>query len=321
MARQYSQNTQAAADARAQLAADARRKAFAAKRIEWGAAALLVLVGGIRVITGFTASSAAEKNVELLQNQVSEAKEILEQKKLTQGDASVGTIVEVDATVNSAAEAGVEVRDMQNQLTLYMKQMREKGEKKLSVEHTKLLERLRSNFVDPKGTVRGAWCEYGTWSFDSTFDYEGNTAQVVWKCVNNSGELLACCIATYNGEMDKFQNAVVYRTVIYDDTVAQEQAIQAAQPEPEEDPPVTSVPVVSEPIIDSTTSESEPDITIPSDTVVSEPDIVISEHVPDYTYPEEQWLYGWSKAYQCWGYFNQDGRFLTEEEYQNEVNW
>lgn len=326
MARQYSQHTQAAADAKAAMAAEARRKASMAKRIEMGAAAALILIGMIRTVTGFTASASSEKNVEEVQVQVTEARNTLEQKKAAAGDSTMGTVVQVDAIVNSAAEAGTQVCNMQNTLSAYTKQMHQTGTTSLTVEHTQLLEKMRAYFVDAKGTVLGTWCEYGTWKFDSTFDYEGSQAQVVWKCCNDSnGDLLACCIATYDGDMDKFRNSVVYRTVKYADAVAQDEATRVDPEPPDESTPSDTT--------SSTTSESEPAVTLPTvpdvsepntSSDISEPDVIIIDpepSEPEYTYPEEQWLYGWSTMYQCWGYFNQDGRFLTEEEYQNEVNW
>lgn len=327
--RSYSRNSQAAIEARARVDDERRQKKVRKQQIEYIVAGVLVAAGFITTVTGVMASPKAQTQIDAINVQIEEANALFNQKKSEEGATEQGLVVKVDATVNSAAEAGKQVCNMQNTLSSYVRTMRTTGKTTLTVDHQKTLEKLRSYFVNATGTVKGSWCEFGKWEFESTYDYEGVAAQVVWNCYDDSHDLLACCIATYDGDMDKFKNAVVYRTTKYLDAVAND-VIEVPEV-PEETTPVVTEPPVDEnddtgsgsvsiaipdetEIVDSTISE--PEDTTP---VVTEPPIVIDE--PFYEYPEEQWLYGWSRMYQCWGYFNQDGRFLTEEEYQMEVGY
>lgn len=344
MARRYSQNTQAAAEAQSRVAEEERKKARLFKQIEYGVSGLLVLIGVISIISGFLAKASSSSQVEDLRSQIEAAQQVLEQKQAEQseqGGDTVGTVMYVDAVVNSAAVKGQEVCTMQNTLSGYTNQLRVSGSRYLTTEHQQLLVEFSDYFVNISSSILGTWCEFGTWTFDSVYDYEGVSAQVAWRCFDDDHNLMAFCIATYNGDMKKFQEAKLYRTLNYTEAVEEappimtgdvtsspEVTTSSTMSESTTPPVIIDVPIIDDPIIvpDVTTSESyiEPDYTM-----TQEPDVVLipseteaTTPVPEIVYPEEDWYYGWSMAYQCWGYFNKrDGRFLTIEEYQMEMGW
>ena len=67
---------------------------------------------------------------------------------------------------------------------------------------------------------RDSWCAYGTWEFNSSYDFSETKADIVWKCYapddTTKSRLLAFVKATYDISTNTFSNAAVVRTTWYD---------------------------------------------------------------------------------------------------------
>lgn len=306
MARQFSNDSQAARDASAVMAARDRAKRRRKGQIEMIIGAVFAFVGICSVVGGIAGTASAAKDVESINLQTGEQREALAIRQREQGDTPLGTIVEIDATVNCAAEAGKIVCDYQNKLSRFTRQRKESGNNNLTEEHSSTLTEFRKYFGGLSASLKGTWCEYGKWTFDSIYDYEGVSAQVTWMCYDGN-KLLAVVTASYDGDKKMFSSAQIYKTTAYNQAVADDPLLKNPGG-------VTSDPPTSD--TDPGTSDtSDPNTSTPSTSDTSDPNASTVER-----HPEEEWMYAWSEANQCYGYFNRDGRFLTEDEYNKEMS-
>lgn len=313
MARQYGATSGAS---RPSAMSGDEKKAEMIKRIEFIASAGLVLIGIIRVGAGIADIATNSDAANQLSEQVTEQYAKLEEKKAI-AESTPPNIKEVKAAVSSAAEAGKEVCDLQNQLGEWTRKEKAEGKETLYKEHQIVLEKFRPYF--PKNSVRDdimvTWCEYGTWYFDSTYSFDGQTMPgVVWRCYANDDtkkeHMLAYVIAQYNETTQKFSNASIAWTEWAVD--AKKKAGESVTPiAGETEEVVVTIDATEDVGIIETAETVETVETVESEETPTEIVIEIS--------PEPEYFYGWSTQYGTWGYFDINGRFLTEDQYEQEV--
>lgn len=337
MGRQFTRDSQSYIEARSNYADDKQRAAAAKFRTEKTIGLVAAVIGMLVFGGSFVYKGTAENMIESeMRPRVDQLTEELEQKKNDVDTNDAGHIIKYeDAVVSSALEKGSILCNFQNQLSAYKLEARKTGNSTLSEEHKKLLDEYRSYIVDIPSNMKGAWCEFGTWQFDSTFDFEGTRMQVAWRCYDHD-VLLAMVVGTYDAELGRFSNMELYKTEQYQKLSAETPIVTTSfvTTANTEDTditgditldttgPVTDITGDTTNVTDITdttgmTDTSQPVVTTASTTYSYTP----ATAATSYMYPEEQWFYGWSVEYQCWGYFDSNGNFMTEDEYQSYYGW
>lgn len=306
MARQYGTNSQSAANAQKYLSRQSNQKASLFKTAELVVSLVLVGVGVINVIGGFATTADCMSKARDVSKVISEREAVLKEAQESGKDAK--PVVQTENVVsNSASDDGAKVCDLQNQLNVWVKKEADEGKTTLYPEHQELLNDFRQYFpVATSNAIARTWCEYGTWYFNNTYPFEGNNTSVVWECYadgdTRKSQMLAFVTAKYDATTHTFTNGEIIRTKGLTDLKA-----SLSNQEPEVvDPPVETVES------EEPTAETVEPATVES---TAEPEPIIIQ-----VSPEPEYFYGWSTRYNCWGYFAEDGRFLTEEQYNNEVN-
>ena len=351
MGRQFSRDSQSYIEARSSHANEVRHKAAVKQNVEkmvmLGLLGVSVLVFGSSFIVKGTSQNKIDSEIipkiEQLNVELEQVKKDAERNEL-------GHVVRYeDAIVASAAEKGMLVCDQQNRLGQLSIEARRNKARTLSEEQQSLLLEYRENVIVPDDRkykkLKGTWCDSGDWKFDSTFDYEGTRMQVVWRCYSRRtpDKMIALCIGTYDDSTKKFSDLSLYRPsqgleedIIVASEIGDVQAFRTTNEYGEYDDPIELDPEDTTADTTRVPDETDPDIIETSDSTTTYADVIIvsddpivtletttttavvpDTYVSSYLYPEEQWFYGWSVEYQCWGYFDQDGHFMSEEEYQN----
>lgn len=311
MARQYGTNSQASAEAQRYLSQQSSRKAVLYKTIETIVSLAVVGVGVISIISGVATSAAAASEAQSVMDTIAARQAVLQEVQDKGMDSK--PIVQTENVVsNTASEDGDKVCELQNELNTWVLKEYEEGKTTLYPEHQTALAEFRNYFpVSTSNEIARTWCEYGVWYFDNDYAFEGNNTSVVWKCYakddTQKTQMLAFVTAKYDATTHTFTNGEIIRTKGLSD-LKEKLSIniptETEEPTEPEEPPViieTEEPIetIEDPV---ETEETE------------EPDYIIIQ-----VSPEPEYFYGWSTQYNCWGYFSEDGRFLTEEQYNNEV--
>ncbi|MBO5435614.1 hypothetical protein J6A31_07460 [bacterium] len=341
MARQYGAESEQVVAIREQIAKENRQKANTRKLIEGIASVVLVGAGVINIVAGIMTTASVQDELGGLQKQI-EAQSIVRDEKKAAAEVNKNTIVEVDEVVNSAADEGLRVCELQNALNKSTIERLLSGNTKLSVEHQKMLQELATYF--PKGSnsnrsIRTSWFLYGTWHFDSTYDYSGENKVFLWTCYEdddvNRDRLLGYVAANYDPVTKTFKNAAFCKTkhwiTVYNENVDkygfvdEELDVEDFDENVVPDVTVPDVTVPYEPddvvIPDIEIEDTTPAVTTTvttttvTTTTATEPEVI----EPEVIEPEDEYFYGWSTAHGCWGYFRSDGTFLTIEQYEREV--
>lgn len=329
MARYFGNDTQESRDANATLAARERDKNKKLKIIEGSIAGVLVFVGICSIFKGMMDQSTVKNDVAQLSQQISSAQADLASRQSEQGSTPTGTVEYVDAIAYTAEDLGKQVCDYQNKMTSIKRERLAAGD---TGDYGDAFVELRSNFDKCfQGTLptalKGVWCDYGVWTFENTYDFEagatvnGSTkTSVVFRCYDGN-QPVAFVTATYDGSLNKFLTPAISRTSNYDDLKANDPLLNK-KPSSSSDGNDTSVPSSSSdteidvpPEETSSSSSSTPDSSssVPSSSFSSTSSS--SSEIPSDLPPEEKYIYAWSTEYQCYGYFDRDGNFITEDEY------
>ena len=131
--------------------------------------------------------------------------------KLSGQKASTDT--DISKTANSAANAGNKVAELQNKYNGY--NLETQGD---SVKSNALA--LDAYFGDNDKNARTPWYTKQasdvatTWECESTYSFEGNTANVIWLCKDGSGQIYAYTTAVYDVASRTFSNVSRKQTAL-----------------------------------------------------------------------------------------------------------
>ena len=162
----------------------------------------LFYIGNLRANHIKQQADAAGKQVAVLQAKVS---------RLSNRKTAIDT--DVVGTANSAAEAGNKVAQLQNKYS--------------TIDATKQLDALKSNadaldkyFASDDKNARTPWYTKQTsgtatkWEFESVYSFKGKTADVIWLCKNDKGQIYAYTTAVYDTDSQTFSNVKHVQTAI-----------------------------------------------------------------------------------------------------------
>ncbi len=267
MARQYGQNSEKGQIARAQKMQELEEEMLFKHKVERYVALGLLVVGALFVIFGIVSAGSYKVKTEDTRKELQETQAKLAELEEAKLDEDT-TVVEVETVAASAADAGTAVCVAQNDLNAALKAERAMGMEVLSEEHQDALNRLRLYFVKEGNatTLRGTWCDCGTWYFNGLYAFEGNTITVVWKCYApddvDKDRLLAFVKADYDAHSNTFTHGEIRLTSWYK-TVADELGELTT---PVQDPSITEPTEHYDPNADNSgaTSSSSTDPTAPS---------------------------------------------------------
>lgn len=164
---------------------------------------LLILVAGV-IFFGYDGYS---RKMEQYQSQVSE-----KQDELKSAKESVPNVSEDDAknTIHSVKKIGDEVANAENG---YMAST--------SDEDRSASLAVKDKYFGEKSNMRTVWfsgnteaIQNGTWKFQSSFDFNGTSVNVLWTYTDTNGQLLAYVTATYDAENETFSNAKKHVTAV-----------------------------------------------------------------------------------------------------------
>lgn len=220
MARQYGHKSEIADKVREELILEQEEANIRKRKIERIVTFAIFGIGVIFLISGVVSANN-------FKNKMAEAHVNLQtaQAKLEEWEAKVEntpkTVIEQEIAHANATDVGKAVCDAQNALNKATKAEREANLDTLSADHQEALNNLRSYLPKDRGNsslARGTWCLYGTWEFDSVYDFTGTKVDIVWKCYNpsNKSRLLAFATASYDSTTNMLSNTTVYRTTWYD---------------------------------------------------------------------------------------------------------
>ena len=344
MRRQYGHNTASSDQARAIVANDLQNRAQTSRKIEMGISAALIAIGLISV--GASAISSANAKSELADTQklIEEEKAALSDKEKEADDYKI----EKNVSLVSAGKKGQTICNLQNNMIDYIAIENENaklGEEGLIKDHLVALQQMKKELdASNKSSMFRSWCKYGKWTFKSDYSYVGEARDCVWSCYmpddTNRTKPLMFVTGKYNPKTDNFTGLrKIYTRYYYEVDQAEKYHLidfdtENDDPNVEVRPAETELPVTEEPIVTTVPfGETEPaqSLTLPyidapsseteqpaETTVTTVPSSTETTTVTNAT--ELEFYYSWSSAYGCWGYFDSNGNFYTEEEYEGMVH-
>lgn len=129
---------------------------------------------------------------------------------------------EMEQMAHSAKATGEAVATLENQYMSLMQQKVTNAEEE-SAQREQLLAMSDQfdGYFGENTDMRTAWYNWNaeaakgvSWEFCTNYTFTADTMNVLWKCMNESGQMLAYATAVYQAETDTFTDAVVHVTAI-----------------------------------------------------------------------------------------------------------
>lgn len=226
MARQFGESSE-----KGQLARDMRLRQMEddeekRRKIERYVSIAFVVFGVLFLVFSIISYNSYKKKSEQGRVELSEVQETLDKMRSAVNDDTT-TVVEVDAVVASASEAGEAVCKAQNDIDTAKIAEMKVGATGMSDAHVDAINRVRRYIVVDNGNssgISGSWSKYGpkgVWEFNGTYEFEGTNMTVVWKYYAPDDirheRLLAFATAFYNSDDNMFHDGDIYYTTWYSD--------------------------------------------------------------------------------------------------------
>lgn len=167
---------------------------------------LVLVAGGIIAVNNASAErSQMLSDIDRLQKDVDALNAQYEENAKDDG-AQIDSDI-VIGTLNSAVELGKKVEDGENEYrVLYQNFVKDTTNSEALDKYGQHAEDMEEYFTDSSARVSWYDCkdlDY-TWSFRTTYDFQGESVPVIWTCYDADNELLAYTTAVYNVASNKF---------------------------------------------------------------------------------------------------------------------
>lgn len=215
MARQFGRDSDEAIKVRKLLEEEQAKKNSLMKKVRLGIGCALCVIFLASLAANISHISSTSSDTSKVREDIERAYQSYEEK-LAEIDDTPKQIIEDDPIVNNATAKCEALCKLQNELR------RVSDEEAalnlgITVEHQKLLQDLENYNLGQGNDV--TWSDYGRWYFDSTYDYEGTSLDVLWICYDtaDTSHKYPLCIATatYDSETDMINDFALYFTEWY----------------------------------------------------------------------------------------------------------
>lgn len=205
--------------------------------------AIPVVIGiGIAGFTGFASGAYADTyrtNAQQIQN--------LKDDIATLSNEGVVTPKEVEDVVTNASDAGRAVADLQNK---YASLTGDSDSIKANAAE------IKKYFNDTSSNAGAIWFSTGTWTFRTSYNFNGDVVDCLWTCEDFNGNLLGYATAQYTGKDKVFSEFTKTITTFGNSSVA----ATPSDPNEKTEDVQSTVDAIKEQVGDTTQEISEQDL-------------------------------------------------------------
>ena len=205
--------------------------------------AVPVVVGiGLAGFTGYAGNAYADtykSNAQQIQN--------LKADISTLSSQGVVTPKEVEDVVTNASDAGRAVADLQNK---YANLTGDEDTIKANAAE------IKKYFSDTSSNAGAIWLQNGTWSFRTSYSFNGDTLDCLWTCVDSDGNLLGYVTAQYTGKDKVFSGFTKTITTKGNSSTF----VTHDRPEDDAEKVQSTVDAIKQQVGDTTSNVSEKDV-------------------------------------------------------------